>query len=101
MEVVREKLGCTNDISEIYSPKRIATMAREYGLRGGFSLDFSTPDKDGYVWDFSRPECRDRAWKKLVTERPYLLIGSPQCTAFSILQIFRVLSQEQTKRSMR
>ena len=37
-------------------------------------------------WDFSRKSDQERAWKYLVEEKPKLLIGSPMCTIFSVLQ---------------
>ena len=84
MEVIHAK--CQHDISELYSPPRIALEAAKHNLRGGYSFDLTVPDKDGYVWDFSQPECRKRAWAKIVKSKPFLLIGSPPCTAFSNLQ---------------
>ena len=88
MAVVREKLGCRNDLSEVYSLPRIVTVAQAAGLRGGFSLDLTAPDPDGYTWDFSRPSCRTKARELLKFQKPYLLIGSPPCTAYSNLQAF-------------
>ena len=86
MEVVRARLRRRNGTSELYSPPRIALEARKHGLRRGFSLDRTVPDKDGYVWDFSKPECRKQAWAKVVKLKPFLPIGSPPCSAFRILQ---------------
>ena len=86
MKVIRMKLGCSNDVSEVYSPPRIVTVAEAAGLRGGFSLDLTAPSPDGTVWDFSRHDCRRRALELVQSQRPYLLIGSPPCTAFSNLQ---------------
>lgn len=86
MEVVRRKLRCTSDVSEVYSPPRIVTVAEATGLRGGFSLDLTAPAPDGSVWDSSRHHCRRRAHELVQSQRPYLLIGRPPCTAFSNLQ---------------
>ena len=58
MMVVREKLGCRNDLSEVYSVPRVAEVAAELGLKHGFSLDLSRPTPSGYVWNFWRRECR-------------------------------------------
>ena len=88
MAVVREKLGCRNDLSEVYSPPRTVTVAQAAGLRGGFSLDLMAPDPDGYTWDFSKSRCRIKARELLRFQKPYLLIGSPPCTAYSNLQIW-------------
>ena len=86
METMRKKHGCHNDLSEVYSPPRIVTVAQAAGLRGGFSLDLTAPDPDGYTWDFSKASCRTRALEMLRVQKPYLLIGSPPCTAYSNLQ---------------
>ena len=62
------------------------TVEEAAGMRGGFSLDLTAPAPDGSVWDFSRHHCRRRALELVQSQRPYLLIGSPPCTAFSNLQ---------------
>ena len=86
MEVVRRKLGCKVDVGEIYSPPRVCAMADEMGLRKGFSLDFTTRRANGQRWDFSLPSCRREAMKLINELRPYCVIGSPPCTAWSNLQ---------------
>ena len=86
MKVIRSRLGCSNDVSEVYSPPRVVTVAAAAGLRAGFSLDLTVPKPEGGVWDFSRRSCRDAALKLTREQRPYLLIGSPPCTAWSNLQ---------------
>ena len=80
------------DIAEIYSPPRIvqeATMERYHGmaLKPGWSLDLTRNDPaTNSPWDFSKSACRERAMALVVKSKPYMLIGSPPCTAFSILQ---------------
>ena len=37
-------------------------------------------------WDFNREDHKRQAWKRVQEESPYLLIGSPPCTYFSMLQ---------------
>ena len=44
--------------------------------------------------DFSKRSARQRAWQLLKTQRPYFLIGSPPCTAFSIIQKFNARTPE-------
>ena len=68
------------DITEVYSPERVAQVARKYGLVAGTSMDLTTG------WDFNRDDHKKAAWKRIRDESPYLLIGSPPCTFFSILQ---------------
>ena len=76
-------------LSEIYSPPRVSAIAKlcpSYGILPGFALDLTTQDEDGRSWDFDDEEMRARAWKKLTTEQPLVLVGSPMCTAFSAWQ---------------
>ena len=80
------------DISEIDSPPIIvqeATMQSYHGmkLRPGWSLDLTRNDpKTLKPWDFSVADCRERAMTLVKKSKPFMLIGSPPCTAFSILQ---------------
>ena len=77
-------------VSEIYSPPRVTKAASkllpELGVLPGFALDLTTADSDGELWDFDRAEMRERALKIVREEKPYVLIGSPMCTAFSTWQ---------------
>ena len=68
------------DITEVYSPERVNEVARRWGLRPGSSMDLT----NGY--DFTKASDRKRAWDKIKEEDPFLLVGSPPCTLFSILQ---------------
>ena len=76
-----------HDVSEIYSPARVTSHAKHMGLNPGFALDLTTNDPDtGMPWDFDRVECRNKAYRLLVSTEPTLLIGSPMCRAFALLQ---------------
>ena len=86
MSVVRQKRGCDHDVSEFYSPPRVVKMARELGTKGGVSLDLIVPANDGYVWDFSRQHCKDRATQIVNDKRPLFLMMSPECTPYSNIQ---------------
>ena len=68
------------DITEIYSPRRVVEMAEQMGLRGGFSLDFTTG------WNFDNSEDRHNVWEYIIEARPFVVIGSPMHTMFSQLQ---------------
>ena len=70
----------TADIAEIYSPQRVTAEARKFGLKPGEALDLVTG------WDFNRPAHREAARRYIQRTRPRLLIGSPMCTMFSVLQ---------------
>ena len=76
----------TPDVSEVYSPPRVATLAEQFGMRPGFSLDRTVLDPlDNKPWNFDCPEKRRRAKDLLRTVKPKLLIGSPMCRPFSNL----------------
>ena len=85
-KVVRAFLNSKNDLSEVYSPPRVAEEAKAAGLVAGFSLDLTVSDEKGRPWDFSKRSCRQRAWALVKEKRPYMLVGSPPCTPFSIIQ---------------
>ena len=94
METMRSCLQSSYDLAEIYSPPRVVTESKSMGMKGGFSLDFTTPESDGYVWDFGLHECRQRAFKMVRETRPYTITGSPECTPFSTIQNMNMRSPE-------
>ena len=56
-------------------------------LLPGFAMDLTTTKpKTGAQWDNSQEETRETARKAIRRQRPYLLIGSPMCSAFSTWQ---------------
>ena len=67
-------------IMEVYSPERMAKVARSFGLQAGSSFDLTNG------WEFCREDHKRLAWSNIREESPYLLIGSPLCTYFSMLQ---------------
>ena len=73
-------------VSEIYSPPRVTRAARmlpHLGITPGFALDLIVEDQDGKPWGFDDPQKRNKAVRKLLEEKPDLLVGSPECTDFS------------------
>ena len=42
--------------------------------------------KDGQPWDLSKREVQDKVKGKVRRSKPFIVIGSPPCTAFSQLQ---------------
>lgn len=80
MNRIVEKLLLGVDISEVFSPKRICKEAKSLGLASGFSFGLSTG------WDFNRAEDREACERYIRTQRPLLLVGSPPCTAFTLIQ---------------
>ena len=93
-ETVGSFLQSRNDLSEVYSPPRVTKDGASLGLKCAFAFGVIVLDKDGYVWDFSERSCRKRAWQRLRAECPYMLIGSPPCTAFSIIQSLNARTPE-------
>ena len=60
-------------------------MATTMGLRAGWSMDITTNDIDGKALDFNVLEMRNRAARRVLNDRPMLLIGSPMCTVHSVM----------------
>ena len=71
---------CAVDLSEVYSPARFKERALQLGLSPGLAADLLTG------WDLEIESQRKACSKQLANERPRLLIASPPCTAFSVLQ---------------
>ena len=72
------------DITEIFSPERMAKVAREYGLVPGSFMDLTTG------LDSTRHDHGRKAWRQIKKEDPYLIVGSPPCTWFSVLMELNV-----------
>ena len=62
-------------VSEVYSPPRIAPLNAKAGLGAGGSLDLSTHDPEGRLWDFEDPASRRRAKELVERTRPKLHCG--------------------------
>jgi hypothetical protein len=84
------RAGFKNIVSEIFSPPRVTGELLRRGRRHlvpGLALDITCMDPDdGTPWDFSIKAKREKARKLLRSQKPYLLIGSPECRAFSTWQ---------------
>ena len=86
MNITMMKMFLNNmDVAEVYSPPRVAAMARKMGLRAGWSLDLTTCDTDGKAWGFNSKEMRNRAARKLLRDKPMVLVGSPMCSPFGVM----------------
>ena len=77
------------DVVELFSQPRIAQEAglRRYSgtkITAGWSLDLTMRDPEtDKPWDLSRKEVQAKVRKMVVEGKPFMLIGSPPCTAFS------------------
>ena len=81
-----EKIKFGHHVTEVYSPPRVNISATKIGLVPGMSLDLTEVDPvDGKPWDFTDTVKRTRARERVISERPFLLIGCPPCTAFGTL----------------
>ena len=79
------------DVTEIYSPIRVAETARKYGLVPGTSFDITTG------WGFTIEAHRQKAWRQIKQEKPFCIIGSPPCTQFSALMEVNKFTQRDNK----
>ena len=82
--------ACRRMVSEMYSPPRVTkelARSRNKHLVPGFALDLTVTDPaDGMPWDFTLSEKRERARALVRSQKPFLLIGSPECRAFCTWQ---------------
>ena len=87
--------GMTEDdtkhvVTEMFSPPRVNARIRKIGARGwlraGSSFELVVDSATGESWDFLKASDRKRCWERLVQEDPWVVIGSPPCTAFSNVQ---------------
>ena len=76
------------DVVELFSQPRVAQEAsiRRYSgtqLKAGWSLDLTMRDPStGEPWDLSCKKTQQEV-RRLVTDcKPFMLVGSPPCTAF-------------------
>ena len=60
-------------------------FAKEFNLVGGWSLDLTTVDEHGKLWDFSGPGMRKKALELVRKDEPTFAIGSPTCTNCSTM----------------
>lgn len=78
-------------VSEIYSPPRVTQLIKDMKhkhLLPGFAFDLPVNDpEDGMPWDFIIAGKREKAREQLRKQKPYALIGSPECTAFATWQL--------------
>ena len=65
-------------VSEIYSAPRVT-------------------NEEGNAWDFTRADMRVKAKALVMREKPFVLIGSPPCTAFSSWQHFNAARMDSAR----
>ena len=75
-------------VVELYSVPRVTSALSTLpymGLVGGPTFDLRK-DENGQSWDFRLAEHRDRARRRILREKPFLVVGSPPCTEYSAVQ---------------
>ena len=75
-----------NLVTEVYSPPRVVQFADKHGLTPGHSIDIKCCDEQGNPWDLNEHKQRNKLIQLVTLTKPILVIGSPMCTMFSILQ---------------
>ena len=76
-------------VAELFSPPRVNAALRSMDngwLRAGSSFDLVVDAESGQSWNFLKVEDRRRCWRQLKLEDPWVVIGSPPCTPFSVIQ---------------
>jgi hypothetical protein len=72
--------------STAYSPPRVnARFGGRGRFRSGSPFDLVVDASSGESCNFLKAEDRRRCWMRLRQEDPWVVIGSPPCTAFSHL----------------
>lgn len=67
-------------VAEVFCPPRLAAEAQARGLKASISLDKDTG------WDANVASEKQRAQALLRTHKPWLLLVSPECRMYSIMQ---------------
>ena len=87
-DTIQALMQMSVDLAEIYSPPRVTSEGKKFGLNPGEAMDLTTG------WDFRRSDHRAEAKEYIRTMKPFLVIGSPMCTMFSQLQALTGWSEE-------
>ena len=82
-------VSSTATFVEAYGRGGLSEMAKSMNLniQGLHALDFVNTKADGSSWDFSKSADRVEARNLVKRDQPDWIIGSPPCTAFSVLNI--------------
>ena len=71
--------GSSPDLVEMFGPGRFDEAAAHCGLTPGIAFDLKTG------WDFNIPRHVEAFWRYLERVKPYVVVGSPDCKAFSTI----------------
>ena len=86
----RERAGAARAVvAEVYSAPRVAAAAGrlpKYAMMPGLALDITIDDDTGQPYEFGIKAQCNKAEHLIDVQQPVLLIGSPMCTALSVIQ---------------
>ena len=71
--------GPRTDVVELFSPDRFSSKSAKHWLSPGMAFDLR------HGWDLAKEDVRRECWR-LLEASSWVVIGSPPCTSFSILQ---------------
>ena len=73
------------DIAELFSPPRMTERAKEFGLKGGWSIDDRVKDPiTKRTYDLRNRKDQNEIRRMIRRDKPLVLTVSPPCTLFSI-----------------
>ena len=72
-------------VTELFGPGKFTGRAESFGLNPGHAFDLRLKDENGVQWDLSDPDRQALCEEIIDYEKPYVLIGSPTCRAFSAI----------------
>ena len=77
-------------VTKLFRPPRVTEEMRRVPnlmFEGGETYDLFQ-DKNGKAWDFRKAADRKQVRAEIMEQKPWMVIGSPPCTAFSSLMSF-------------
>ena len=95
-------------VTELFSPPRVNARLQGGGsnrkVSPGTSVNLVVDETIGESWEFLRADHRRACWARLKEEDPWMVVGSPPCTAFSVLNTgfnkYRSAPEKSAKREL-
>lgn len=79
VEETMKRVISSADITGAHDPERVNREAAKLGLRAGWSMDLTTTYRQGCRWDFSKVHMRNKSFRRVIEEKPLMIIGSLPC----------------------
>ena len=73
-----------HDVSEMHNQRWEDKVAGDECLGLGEILVITTMNEQGVHWDFTNKETRNQAYKKIVAEKTFLLVGAHPCASWRL-----------------